>query len=167
MCPYIFIHLLKIHVKTWNITDRNLMIRPLNETNYMSINIFWVYDKRFQCNIILMTIFFIVILTWFNCGCYGNQSVINSKSNGQNKLLANNTTLLGEFQKTIGKSKKGKIDTSNIHIHDHSLELVYWDQTPPSPLKDSQAANDRFHHHKAQLQELSANIASLESWLIS
>jgi hypothetical protein len=79
--------------------------------------------------IILMTIFFIVILTWFNCGCYGNQSVINSKSNGQNKLLAKNITLLGEFQKTIGKSKKGKIDTSNIHIHDHSLELVYWDQT--------------------------------------
>ena len=113
--------------------------------------------------IILMTIFFFVILTWFNCGCYGNQSVINSKSNEQNKLLAKNTTLLGEFQKTIGKSKKGKIDTSNTHIHDHSLELVYWDQTPPSSLKDSQAANDRFHHHKAQLQELSANIASLES----
>lgn len=110
MCPYIFINLLKMHVKTWNITDRNLMIRPLNETNYMSINIFCVYDNGFRAieYIILMTIFFFVILTWFNCGCYGNQSVINSKSNEQNKLLATNTTLLGEFQKTIGKSKKGK-----------------------------------------------------------
>jgi hypothetical protein len=65
------------------------------------------------------------------------------------KNKAKNTTHSEQFQNQISKSQRGKIDTSNIYIHDHSfsllgtgtpinsggVKLVLWAQTSPIIVK--------------------------------